>query len=187
MNTVHKRLKESIAVKESFAKTHEKDLESVADTISFCFNKGGKLLIIGNGGSAADAQHMAAEFTGRFSTDRDPLPAIALTTDTSALTAIGNDYGYDEVFSRQVRALTQPMDVLFAISTSGNSTNVIKAVENFHGSGIISLTGGTGGKLALLSDINLIASLGKDSATIQETHIWAIHTIITLFEEKYCK
>lgn len=144
--------------------------------------RGGKVLILGNGGSAADAQHMAAEMVGRMLVDRPPLPAIALTTDTSNLTAIGNDFGYDAVFVKQVQALGRSGDLLIAISTSGNSKNVVSAVEEARkiGCRVIALTGGTGGKLKGLCDVWLNASLGKNSSRIQETHIFAIHSLVDL-------
>jgi D-sedoheptulose 7-phosphate isomerase len=146
--------------------------------------RGGKILILGNGGSAADAQHMAAEMVGRMLIDRPPLPAIALTTDTSNLTAIGNDFGYDVIFVKQVQALARPGDVLVAISTSGNSKNVVAAVEEARriGCRVIALTGGTGGKLKGLCDVWLNATLGKNSSRIQETHIFAIHSLVDLHD-----
>ena len=155
-----------------------------AKRLAQCVSDGGKLLIFGNGGSAADAQHMAAEMVGRMLLERPPLPAIALTTDTSNLTAIGNDYGYDVVFLKQVEALAKPNDLILAISTSGNSKNVLIAVEKARqiGCGVISLTGGSGGKLKALSDISLNVSEGKNSCRIQETHIFAVHSIVDLLD-----
>jgi D-sedoheptulose 7-phosphate isomerase len=145
------------------------------------FSNGKKLLICGNGGSAADAQHLAAEFTGRFEIERTPLPAIALTTDTSALTAIGNDYGFDVVFSKQVEALGQAGDVLYAISTSGNSGNVIKAIEVAHAKGmhVIGVLGRDGGKIAQMlqaDDVNLCVTVNR-TARVQEVHLLMLHTI----------
>jgi D-sedoheptulose 7-phosphate isomerase len=152
-----------------------------------CVRNGGKILILGNGGSAADAQHMAAEMVGRMMLERPPLPAIALTTDSSNLTAIGNDYGYDLVFVKQVEALAKKEDVIIAISTSGNSANVVKAVEaaRTRGCKIIALTGGSGGKLKGLSDVLLNAALGQNSSRIQESHIFAVHTLVDLMDRYY--
>ena len=147
---------------------------------------GRKLLAFGNGGSAADAQHLAAEFVGRFQRERQPLRAIALTTDTSALTAIANDYGYDEVFARQVRALGAPGDVALAISTSGRSPSVLRAVEACRELGIeiIGLTGGDGGTLAGLADLCLRVSASTHAARIQETHILIGHVLCELVDRR---
>jgi D-sedoheptulose 7-phosphate isomerase len=155
-----------------------------AELIGQSIARGGKVLILGNGGSAADAQHMAAEMVGRMLIDRPPLPAIALTTDTSNLTAIGNDFGYDAVFLKQVQALARAGDVLVAISTSGNSQNVVSAVEEARkiGCRVIALTGGSGGKLKGLCDVWLNVALGKNSSRIQETHIFAIHSLVDLHD-----
>ena len=175
---------ESHVAREGFITTHREKVCSAAFMIHRSFQAGGKLLIFGNGGSAADAQHMAAELTGRLLKERAPLPAIALTTDSSALTAIGNDYGYDQVFLRQVQALASPKDVIFAISTSGNSKNVLSAVKAAKtlGCRVIALTGGTGGALDKLADIGLCVSKGANSCRIQETHIFAIHAIIDVLD-----
>lgn len=150
--------------------------------IASTFINKNKLLVCGNGGSAADAQHFAAEFVGRFEKERNPLPAISLTTDTSALTAISNDYSFNEVFSKQVSALGVKNDILFAISTSGNSENIIKAIEVAQKKDmiIISLTGKDGGRIKNLmradKDINLNVSYNR-TARIQEVHIIILHTI----------
>jgi D-sedoheptulose 7-phosphate isomerase len=148
-------------------------------------NKGGKILACGNGGSAADAQHFAAELVGRFERERKELGAIALTTDSSILTAIGNDYGYDEVFSKQVRALGKPEDILLAISTSGNSKNVILAIEAAQkiGMGVIAFTGRGGGKInQLLKEQNSLQNVhlcvpSERTARIQETHLLLLHCL----------
>lgn len=143
---------------------------------------GGKILACGNGGSAADAQHFAAELVGRFEAERQGLPAIALTTDSSIVTAIGNDYGYDQVFSRQVQALGQPGDVLLAISTSGNSPNVVKAIEAAQAGEmlVIALTGKGGGQMAQqlreARDIHICAPADR-TARIQEIHLLTIHCL----------
>jgi len=154
----------------------EQELISSALLMSKAIGKGNKLLICGNGGSAADAQHFAAEMIGRFERERRALPAIALTTDTSILTALSNDYGYDMVFSRQVEALAKPGDILIGISTSGNSSNVILATEAAKEMGVknIGLLGRDGGKLAALVDVPVIVPHGV-TARIQEAHIFIIH------------
>ncbi len=154
-----------------------------SDTIRRCFQHGGKVLLFGNGGSAADAQHIAAEFLGRFSQDRSPLPALALTTDTSALTAISNDYSFEEVFARQVRGLGRPGDVAVAISTSGQSPNVVAGVVAARQRGLssIGLTGGDGGLLARSVDIPIIVP-SFSTARIQECHITIGHILCEVVE-----
>ena len=181
--------KESLTIRDQFLRDHADHLVLAAKAIADCIAAGGKLLIIGNGGSAADAQHMAAEMVGRMLIERRPLPAIALTTDSSNLTAIGNDYGYDQVFARQVQALARPEDVILAISTSGNSRNVLAAVEAAKGMGckVIALTGGTGGKLKEQCDLLLNAGLGTNSSRIQETHIFAVHSMVDLLDRYFLK
>lgn len=145
---------------------------------------GGKVLICGNGGSAADAQHISSELTGRFVKDRRPLAAIALTTDTSALTSIGNDYAFDDVFSRQVTALGRPGDLLVAISTSGNSRNVVKAVEAAKAASVVTLglLGHEGGVLRTLCDHAIVVP-STVTARIQECHILIAHTLCGLVED----
>jgi len=161
-------------------------LERAIDLVADALGAGKKLLLFGNGGSAADAQHIAAEFVGRFTRDRRPLPAIALTTDTSALTAIANDYGYDEVFARQVRALAAAGDVALALSTSGRSASVLRAAEACKDLGVttVGLTGGDGGDLARAVDVSLRVSASRLSARIQETHILVGHTICELVDAR---
>ena len=156
----------------------------IADAVSAvvgCITAGGKVLACGNGGSASDAQHFAAEFIGRFERERPGLAAIALTTDTSILTAIGNDYSFAEIFSKQVQALGQPGDVLIAITTSGNSANVLAAVEAAHAKEItvIALTGRSGGKMnELLTETDVhICVPHERTARIQEVHILALHCL----------
>lgn len=146
-------------------------------------NSGGKILIFGNGGSAADAQHIAAELVGRYKLERKGLPAIALTTDTSALTAIGNDYGFNCVFERQVEALANEGDVIIAISTSGSSDNVTKAIKlaNKLGCKTIGFTGRGGGTMSSLCDVNLVIP-SDDTPRIQEMHIVVGHTLCHLIE-----
>ena len=159
------------------------EVASAGLRVRTALEKGRKILICGNGGSAADSQHMAAEFVGRFVKERQSLPALALTVDTSLLTAVGNDYGFDYVFSRQVEGLGQEGDVLIAISTSGNSANVVKAVKTAKEKGIyvIALTGENGGILAKESDLCL-AVPSQVTARIQEMHIMIIHMICEIAE-----
>ena len=146
----------------------------------------GKIILCGNGGSAADAQHIAAELSGRFKKERKALAGIAITTDTSALTAIGNDYGYEFVFSRQVEAIGQKGDVLIGISTSGNSKNVINAIESAKkiGMKIITLTGKDGGKMKDMGDVNIIIP-SNNTPRIQEMHILLGHMICALIDEEF--
>jgi len=160
-------------------------VQEAADEISSAFERGNKLLICGNGGSAADSQHFAAELVGRFEKEKQPLPAISLTTDTSILTAVANDYGYDDVFAKQVKAIGEKGDILFAISTSGNSPNVLKAVEFAKEIGMksVSLTGKDGGKIARISDIDINIPVFS-TARVQEAHITVIHIICKIVEDK---
>jgi len=146
---------------------------------------GGKILLCGNGGSAADAQHFAAELTGRYIKERRGLPAIALTTDTSALTAIGNDYGYERVFERQVEALANKGDLLIGISTSGNSPNVLKALQLARklGCQTIGMSGKDGGAMSQHCDLNLIIP-SHDTPRIQEMHIFTIHTLCQIIDDE---
>lgn len=163
----------------------EADISRAASIAAGALAKSGKIMLCGNGGSAADSQHLAAEFTGRFLRDRRPLSAIALSTDSSALTCIGNDYSFDEVFARQVQALGRGGDVLIAISTSGNSINVIRAVEEANSIGVlcIGLLGNDGGKLAALCELCLIVP-SSVTARIQECHILIGHTLCGLVEQE---
>ena len=151
-------------------------VEAAAEQMKAAIAAGGKVLIAGNGGSAADAQHFAAELVGRFQCNRRALASIALTTDTSNLTAIGNDYGFDAVFSRQVEALARPGDVFVGISTSGNSPNIIAAVNEARTQGIasIALLGRDGGKLESLADMAVVVP-HQVTARIQEAHIFILH------------
>jgi D-sedoheptulose 7-phosphate isomerase len=158
-------------------------IEQVAATMIDCYRKNGKILFCGNGGSAADAQHMAAELSGRFYYDRPPLYAEALHVNTSYLTAVANDYSFDEVFSRLVKGMGQKGDVLIGISTSGNSANIIKAFETARSKGMItvSLTGESGGRLKGLSDF-MINIPSTDTPRIQEAHIMIGHILCQLVE-----
>lgn len=162
----------------------EGEIASAGELCGSALAQGQRIYLCGNGGSAADAQHIAAELIGRFVHDRRALPAIALTTDTSALTAIGNDYGYDEVFSRQVEGLCREGDVLIAISTSGNSGNILKAVDAAHraGASVIGLSGKSGGALDTKCDVSLVVP-SDVTARIQEMHIVIGHLICALVEE----
>lgn len=175
---------DSVAAKRTFLREHGAEVAKVADLLVARFAEGSKILLFGNGGSAADAQHIAAEFVNRFVIERPPLPAIALTTDTSALTSIANDYRYDEVFTKQIRALGKPGDVAMAFSTSGNSPSVVKAVAVCRKLGIhtVALTGGTGGKLKTMVDHWLNVSASRETARIQETHILVGHVICQLVD-----
>ncbi|GGI28277.1 D-sedoheptulose 7-phosphate isomerase [Pedobacter mendelii] len=161
-------------------------IQQASELIINQIKKGNKILLFGNGGSAGDAQHIAAEFTGRFLKERQSLPAIALTTDTSALTAIGNDYGYDRVFERQVEGLASDGDVLIGISTSGNSVNVLKAFETGRKKGchIIGLSGRDGGAMNDLSDLNIVVP-SDVTARVQEVHILIGHMICTAVDNNF--
>jgi D-sedoheptulose 7-phosphate isomerase len=176
-------LAESLAVKERSIRDRAEALLAAADAASEALAAGRKLLLFGNGGSAADAQHIAAEFVNRFRMDRPPLAALALTTDTSALTAIGNDFGFAEVFSKQVRALGRPGDVALGISTSGNSENVVVALQAAREAELrtIGMTGRGGGRIADLSDILLDVD-SNVTARIQETHITMAHVLCELVD-----
>ena len=175
---------QSIETKRAFFDSHAGRVAEAAELIVDLLRAGGKLLIFGNGGSAADAQHIAAELVNRLSGDRPPIAAIALTTDTSILTSIGNDSSFDEVFERQVRALGRAGDVALAISTSGNSPNVLRAVSAARELGIrtVALAGRNGGELARAADIALVVE-AESTQHIQETHITIGHILCELIEE----
>jgi D-sedoheptulose 7-phosphate isomerase len=177
-------IKDSIAAKEELLKSQVGNIESAAKTIIESLKAGKKLLVFGNGGSAADSQHIAAELVGRFKMERKALPAIALTANTSILTAIANDYGYDAVFSRQVEALGVQGDVALGISTSGNSKNVIEAFKKARliGMKTIAISGGDGGAISREADISIIVST-KDTPRVQESHILIAHIICALVED----
>ena len=164
----------------------EADIKKACETAVATLKAGGKILLCGNGGSAADAQHIAAELTGRYKTERGALAGIALTTDTSALTAIGNDYGYEFVFSRQLEALGREGDLLIAIYTSGNSGNVVKALELARKIGIktIGLSGRTGGAMNELCELNLVVP-SNDTPRIQEMHIMIGHIICQAIDDAF--
>lgn len=175
----------SIYVKRQFLTSQLAELVAATEAVITALRRGGKLLLFGNGGSAADAQHIAAEFVNRYTLERPPLPAIALTTDTSALTAISNDYGSDEIFVKQIQALGKETDIALALSTSGNSRNVLRGLECCRSLGIrtIGLTGGSGGALAARVDHCLCVSATTLTPRIQEAHILIGHTICELVEQ----
>lgn len=172
---------DSADLKYAAAESLSKSIAEAVDAVMGSITGGGKVMACGNGGSAADAQHFAAELVGRFERERPGLAAIALTTDTSILTAIGNDYDFAAIYSKQVQALGQPGDVLIAISTSGNSANVLAAIEAAHAREmtVVALTGRTGGRLrALLSDTDVLIAVPHDrTARIQEVHLLSLHCL----------
>ncbi|MDC9715552.1 MAG: D-sedoheptulose 7-phosphate isomerase [Gammaproteobacteria bacterium] len=174
-------------------KATQATITSIASPLKMAVNlcieslaNGGKILIFGNGGSAADAQHIAAELVGRYKVERKSLPAIALTTDTSALTSIGNDYGYEFIFSRQVEALTNKGDIVIGISTSGNSENVVNALAlaGELGAKTIGFSGRNGGKMNDLCAVNLVVP-SNDTPRIQEMHMLIGHTLCHLIEQEF--
>jgi D-sedoheptulose 7-phosphate isomerase len=180
-----KIFKESIRVKEAFVNENLSKLVNIVEAVTAALKAGSKILIFGNGGSAADAQHLAAEFINRFVIERPPLPAIALTTDTSVITSIGNDYDFSEIFSKQIRAIGQPGDVAWGISTSGNSPNVLRALEVAKKMGLVTIafTGKDGGPIAKIADLSINVS-SSVTARIQEVHITAGHVICDLVDIK---
>ena len=180
---IYSALEDSIRVKKDFVKNNIANIIFLAKKIAEAFQKDNKLLLCGNGGSAADAQHIAAEFVNRFIIERTPLPAIALTTDTSVITSISNDYSFDQVFSKQISAIGRAGDILLAISTSGNSENVIRAIRTARDMGIYTaaLTGRDGGRMARIADIPIIVK-SNDTPRIQESHIMAGHLICQLVD-----
>ena len=176
---------DSARVKIAFARENANKIVDVVRLIAHAFREGKKVILFGNGGSATDASHIAAEFVNRFLMERPPLPAIALNTDMAVLTSISNDYDYAQVFSKQLAALGHEGDIVIAISTSGNSPNVLKAVEvaKKNGMKIIALTGGAGGKLAQTADYAFTVAT-KHTPRIQETHITLGHTICEMVDEE---
>jgi D-sedoheptulose 7-phosphate isomerase len=185
MNRISEAIRQSVEVKQKILADSEalRNIREIADTCSQALCLGNKVLFCGNGGSAADAQHLAAELSGRFYYDRPPLAAEALTVNTSFLTAVANDYSYDEIFARLLQGNGNNGDVLIGLSTSGNSGNVVRAFQMAHEKGIITvgLTGEDGGKLAHLSDF-IIRVPSKDTPRIQEAHIMIGHIICELIE-----
>ena len=185
-DVIRRAFAESIRAKERFVAEQGELLERVARLIAEAIAQGHKLLLFGNGGSAADAQHIAAEFVNRFRVERRPLPAIALTTDTSALTSIANDYGYEHVFAKQIDALGGAGDVAIAISTSGSSPSVLRAIEACGRVGcfVVGLTGGDGGGMADQVDFLLNVSATRETARVQETHITIAHVLCDLVDRQ---
>jgi D-sedoheptulose 7-phosphate isomerase len=177
-------LKHSIAAKQALADTQMGAIKQLAQWMIDAIKRGNKLMIFGNGGSAADAQHMAAEFVNRFLIDRPPLAAMALTTDSSVLTSVGNDFSFDDIFSKQIRALGKEGDLALGISTSGNSPNVIRAVEAAKALGMQTavLTGKDGGRLIGLADVTINVPSPLTPA-IQEAHIWVEHLLCQIVDE----
>ncbi len=186
-DTIRKIIEASVDTKQKILKdpTLLSTIQKITDVVTDTFKNGNRVYFCGNGGSAADAQHLAAEFSGRFYTDRKALPAEALHCNTSYLTAVANDYGYDVVFSRMIDGIGQKGDVLVGLSTSGNSPNIIKAFEVAKEKSMITVafTGETGGKMKDMVD-HLINVPSKDTPRIQETHIMIGHIICQLVEEK---
>jgi len=178
MNIIKESLLESAELKRTVAETMADGIEKAIEAICSALKSGKKVLLMGNGGSAADAQHIAGELVGRFKKERKAIPAISLSTDTSILTAIGNDYGFEKVFERQIEALGNKGDVVIGISTSGNSENVYRAMKLAKKMGLttIGLLGNDGGKIKNLSDIALVVP-SKNTPRIQETHITIGHII----------
>ncbi|RQO32689.1 phosphoheptose isomerase [Taibaiella sp. KBW10] len=185
ISNIKEIIQRSIAVKQEILSddTLLAQVQSLTEKIVTTFQNGGKVLFCGNGGSAADAQHLAAEFSGRFYTDRDPLPSEALHCNTSYLTAVANDYGYEFVYSRLLKGMGKPGDILVGLSTSGNSANILKAFEQARSMGIttVAFTGATGGQMKDLADI-LINIPSEDTPRIQESHITLGHITCELVE-----
>ena len=181
-------LLESIQVKEELLRTSIGKIIEIIDLITGCLKKNGKVILFGNGGSASDSQHIAAEFVGRFKKDRNALSAIALTTNTSILTSLANDYGYEVVFAKQIEALGRKNDVVIGISTSGKAKNVVLGIKQAKKMGLkaIALTGADGGELAKLTDISLVVP-SSVTARIQEAHITIGHIVCELVEQAVCQ
>jgi D-sedoheptulose 7-phosphate isomerase len=184
--TVRDIFKESLRIKEQFV-SDEASIDAVAEAASAlveCYRRGGKVIVFGNGGSAADSQHLAAELVVRFEKERKSLPCVALTTNTSILTATSNDYDFSRIFSRQIEALADPSDVVIAISTSGNSENVLEGARAARAKKVpvIALTGRDGGKLVKESDIAIVAR-AENTARIQEIHVTVIHILCKIVED----
>lgn len=180
-------LLDSIQVKEQILRTDIGKIVEIAQGIIDCLKRNGKVILFGNGGSASDSQHIAAELVGRFKKDRTALAAIALTTNTSVLTSLANDYGYEIIFSKQLEALARKDDIVIGISTSGKAKNVALGIKQAKKMGLrtIALTGGDGGELAKLADISLVVP-SLITARIQEAHITIGHIVCELVEEAFC-
>jgi D-sedoheptulose 7-phosphate isomerase len=184
-DSIQKIFEESARVKVAFARENVDRIVEVVQLIAQAFREGRKVLLFGNGGSATDASHIAAEFVNRFLMERPPLPAIALNTDPAVMTSISNDYSYEQVFSKQLAALGHEGDVVIGISTSGNSPNVIKALETAKKNGLktVVLTGGAGGKMKNMADYTFVVP-SKHTPHIQETHITLGHIICQMVDEE---
>jgi len=182
-----KNIQVSIAAKQDFLRKEEQlnVFQQAVNAVTEAYRKGGRLYIAGNGGSAADAQHLAAEFVSKLSRDRMPLPAEALTVDSSMMTAIANDYGFEQVFARQIEGKLRPEDIFLGITTSGNSKNLTQALEQCRRMGIVSLvfSGKGGGRAKQLADFCIVAS-GEETSTIQEMHIVFAHTLCACVESE---
>lgn len=185
LQRIHDHLEQHLRAIELVSQYLVQDIDRSCSLLVDALQSGKKILVMGNGGSAADAQHLAAEFVGRFLLERKALPAIALTTDTSILTAVGNDYGFDEVFKRQVEALARPGDVVIGISTSGHSNNVFHALTaaNETGCKTIALLGRDGGNIAGIVDVHLTVPV-QETPRIQEAHLTIIHILCDLVERE---
>jgi len=181
---IYSALEDSIRIKRDFIKNNIANIIFLSKKIAEAFTKDNKLLLCGNGGSAADAQHIAGELVGRYKLERRGIPAIALTVDTSSLTALGNDYGFETIFERQLEALAQKNDAVIGISTSGNSENVVRALKkaNALGAETIGLVGNDGGKIKEVANLSIVIP-SNDTARIQEVHITIGHIICELIEE----
>ncbi|MCA1809889.1 MAG: D-sedoheptulose 7-phosphate isomerase [Kiritimatiellia bacterium] len=186
MKHIKQQITESIAVKRRMLQDRKllEQLVGLADAATAVLRKGGRILIAGNGGSAADAQHIAGELVGRFMRERDPWPVLALSTDTSVMTSLGNDYGFREIFARQVRAHGRAGDLFLGISTSGNSPNIVAALRAARRGRLITagLTGGSGGRMDALCD-HLLRAPAQETPRIQEAHILIIHILCGLIED----
>ena len=181
-------LLESIQVKEEILRNQIDSIFEISLLMIDCLRKGGKVIVFGNGGSASDSQHIAAELVGRFKRDRSALAGISLTTNTSILTSLANDYGYDVVFSRQVEALGKKNDVALGISTSGKAKNVALGIKQAKKMGMktVALSGGDGGEIVKLADVSLLVP-SKITARIQEAHITIAHIICEMIEQELCQ
>lgn len=183
-NLITKDIQDSIQVKQAMLKTHIELIEQAATLTYECVKAGHKVLFFGNGGSASDSQHLAAEMVGRYERERRGIPSIALTTDTSILTAVGNDYGFDRIFERQIEALGSRGDIAFGISTSGNSKNVLLGISKAKALGMVTigLSGRDGGQLKSAVDLAIVVPSNK-TARIQESHIMIGHIICERVDE----
>jgi len=183
---IAREIQESISVKTELGQAATEQIAEAATAIVACLRASGKLIVFGNGGSASDAQHMVAELVGRYAVRRQALAAIALTANSSSLTAIANDFGFEQIFARQLEALAKPQDLVLAISTSGNSPNVLRALETAKTLGLkkIGLTGNDGGKLRDLVDISVIVP-SSSTPRIQEAHSLVIHILCGIVENAF--